>query len=128
VEASIGGREVALGVGKPRALFALLALHAGEAVSADRLIDGIWGERPPATAAKMLQVYVSQLRKALAVAGGDGAIVTRGHGYELRLGGDDCDALRFEALATYRQLGMRDWADKADATQSGLRGAGRSGP
>jgi DNA-binding SARP family transcriptional activator len=98
VEARIEGREVALGVGKPRALFALLALHAGEAVSADRLIDGIWGERPPATAAKMLQVYISQLRKALAAAGGDGAIVTRGHAYELRLGGDDCDALRFERL------------------------------
>jgi DNA-binding SARP family transcriptional activator len=98
VEASVGGREVALGVGKPRALFALLALRAGEAVSADRLIDGIWGERPPATAAKMLQVYISQLRKALAAAGDDGAIVTRGHGYELRLGGDDCDALRFERL------------------------------
>ena len=70
VEASVGGRRVALGAGKPRALFALLALHAGEAVSADRLIEGIWGEQPPATAAKMLQVYVSQLRKALAAAGG----------------------------------------------------------
>jgi len=98
VEASVGGLEVALGAGKPRALFALLALHAGEAVSADRLIEGIWGEQPPATAAKMLQVYVSQLRKALAAAGAGGAIVTRAHGYELRLEGDDCDALRFERL------------------------------
>lgn len=98
MEASVEGREVALGAGKPRALFALLALHAGEAVSADRLIEGIWGEQPPATAAKMLQVYVSQLRKALFAAGADGAIVTRAHGYQLRLGGDDCDALRFERL------------------------------
>jgi len=98
VEASVGGREVTLGAGKPRALFALLALHAGEAVSADRLIEGIWGEQPPATAAKMLQVYVSQLRKALAAAGEDGAIVTRAHGYELHIGADDCDALRFERL------------------------------
>ena len=56
VEASVGGRRVALGAGKPRALIALLALHAGETLSSDRLIEGIWGEQPPATAAKMLQV------------------------------------------------------------------------
>ena len=98
MEASVGGLEVALGAGKPRALFALLALHPGEAMSADRLIEGIWGEEPPATAAKMLQVYISQLRKALATAGAGGAILTRAHGYELRLEGDDCDALRFERL------------------------------
>jgi DNA-binding SARP family transcriptional activator len=98
VEASVGGRRVVLGGGKPRALLALLALHAGETVSADRLIEGIWGEQPPATAAKMLQVYVSHLRKALTAAGGNGEIVTRGRGYELRLGDDECDARRFERL------------------------------
>ena len=63
-----------------------------------RLIDGLWGEQPPATATKIVQVYVSQLRKALA-AGGDGAeIVTRGRGYELRLGSGAVDAQRFERL------------------------------
>jgi DNA-binding SARP family transcriptional activator len=98
VEASVGGRLVALGGGKPRALLALLALHAGETVSADRLIEGMWGEQPPATAAKMLQVYVSRLRKAFTAAGGDREIVTRGHGYELGLGDDECDARRFERL------------------------------
>ena len=89
VEASVGGPGARSARGKPRALFALLALHPGETVSADRLIEGIWGEQPPATAAKMLQVYVSQLRKALAAAGGDGEIVTRAHGYELRLSEDE---------------------------------------
>src|ERR671935_82869 len=89
VEASVGGRPVALGAGKPRALLAMLALNAGSAVSVDRLIEGLWGERPPATAGKLLQVYVSRLRKALAAAGGGGEIVTRGRGYELRLGGDE---------------------------------------
>src|ERR687887_460753 len=98
VEASVGGRPVALGAGKPRALLALLALNAGSAVSVDRLIEGLWGERPPATAGKLLQVYVSRLRKALAAAGGGGEIVTRGRGYELRLGGDGPDARRFERL------------------------------
>src|SRR5919201_457638 len=62
VEASVGGRPVALGAGKPRALLAMLALNAGSAVSVDRLIEGLWGERPPATAGKLLQVYVSRLR------------------------------------------------------------------
>jgi DNA-binding SARP family transcriptional activator len=98
VEASVDERPVAIGAGKPRALLALLALNVGSAVSAERLIDGLWGERPPATAAKMVQVYVSQLRKALA-AGGDGAeILTRAHGYELRLGPGEVDVRRFERL------------------------------
>jgi DNA-binding SARP family transcriptional activator len=50
VEASVDGRPIALGGGKPRALLAMLALNAGSAVSAARLVDGLWGERPPATA------------------------------------------------------------------------------
>ena len=57
----------------------MLVLHAGNVVSTDALIDGLWGERPPATAAKSLQVYVSRLRKAL----GENAIVTRSPGYLL---------------------------------------------
>jgi hypothetical protein len=47
VEASVDGRPIALGGGKPRALLAMLALNAGSAVSAARLVDGLWGERPP---------------------------------------------------------------------------------
>jgi predicted ATPase/DNA-binding SARP family transcriptional activator len=98
VEASVDGRPIALGGGKPRALLAMLALNAGSAVSAARLIDGLWGEQPPATASKLVQVYVSQLRKALA-AGGDGAaIVTRRQGYELRVGAGTVDADHFERL------------------------------
>ena len=63
-----------------RALLAVLLLHRGEVVSTDRLIDALWGERASATAAKTVQVYVSNLRKAL----GDGVLVTRGHGYVLQ--------------------------------------------
>ena len=58
-------RPVVLGGPKQRALLAILLLRRGEAVSSDRLIDQLWGERPPATAAKTLQGYVSHLRKAL---------------------------------------------------------------
>jgi DNA-binding SARP family transcriptional activator len=98
VEVSVEGRPIALGAGKQRALLAMLALQAGSTVSTDRLIDGLWGERPPATATKLVQVYVSQLRKALAAAGNGSRIVTRGHGYLLRLGPEDVDARRFERL------------------------------
>ena len=56
---------VALGPPKQRALLAILLLHRNEAVSAERLIDLLWGGRPPETAHKGLQIYVSQLRKAL---------------------------------------------------------------
>ena len=68
-----------VGAPKVRALLAVLLLHRGEVVSIDRLIDALWGERAPATAAKTVQVYVSNLRKAL----GDGLLVTRGRGYVL---------------------------------------------
>ena len=98
IEVSVEGRPIALGGGKPRALLAMLALKAGSAVSTERLIDGLWGERPPATASKLVQLYVSQLRKALAASGDGAEIVTRVRGYELRLGRGDVDARRFERL------------------------------
>ena len=98
VEASVDGRPLAVGAGKPRALLAMLALHAGSTVSTDGLVEGLWGEPPPATAVKMVQLFVSQLRKTLAAAGADAELVTRGRGYELRLGHGELDARRFERL------------------------------
>ena len=103
VEASHDGHAVHLGGAKPRALFAILALQANAPVSADRLIQGLWGEAPPATAPKLVQVLVSQLRKQLA--GADAEIVTRGRGYELRVHPDAIDALRFERLLTSDETG-----------------------
>ena len=122
VEASAGGKPVFVGAGKPRALLALLALNAGCDVSTDRLVEGLWGEEPPATAAKMVQLYVSQLRKALADGGNGAEIVTRGRGYELRLGDGELDARRFEqlvaagaardALSLWRGAPLADVADE----------------
>ena len=83
-----------LGAAQQRALLAVLVLHRGEAVSTDRLIDALWGERAPATAAKTVQVYVSHLRKALA----SDLIVTEGRGYRLAVGPGQVDVGRFEAL------------------------------
>jgi YVTN family beta-propeller protein len=96
VEVSLDGRPVALGGSKQRALLALLALNVNAPVATDQLIEGLWGEFAPPSAAKMVQLYVSQLRKLLA--GGDGVIITRGRGYELRLTADAVDAVRFERL------------------------------
>ena len=89
------GRPISLGGPKQRALLIVLLLHRGEPLSADRLIDALWGERPPATAVKALQGYVSGLRKAL----GAGAIETRGGGYLLDAGSEQVDLERFERLA-----------------------------
>jgi predicted ATPase/DNA-binding SARP family transcriptional activator len=93
-EALVDGRRVSLQAAKPRALLAILVLHASEPVSIDRLIADLWAGRPPATAAKTLQTYVSQLRKAL----GDRTIVTGPAGYQLKVERDSLDADRFEAL------------------------------
>src|SRR5688572_12863981 len=96
VEVLVDGRTAALGATKQRAVLAMLALEAGHTVASDRLADGLWGERVPPTAHKMVQQYVSQLRRVLN--GDDGEIVTRGRGYELRLGSGGSDVARFEEL------------------------------
>jgi DNA-binding SARP family transcriptional activator len=83
--------------GKQRALLAVLLLHADEAVSTDRLIDALWGEQPPDTASKALQVYMSRLRKLLEPEGKD-ILVTQPPGYALHLGAHELDLRRFERL------------------------------
>jgi len=93
-EARRDGRALELPAGKSRGLLALLLLHRNEVVSVDTLVDGLWGERAPATAAKNVQVYVSHLRKTL----GDGTLLTRAPGYVLRLEPGQLDADRFQAL------------------------------
>lgn len=79
---------------KPRALAAILLLHANEPVSSDRLIEDLWAGRAPTTAAQSLRTYVFQLRKAL----GSGVIRTVPGGYELRAEPGSIDAQRFEDL------------------------------
>lgn len=93
-EACERGQPLEVGAGRQRALLALLLLRAGEVVSTDRLIDALWGERPPASALNSVHIYVSQLRKVL----GDGRLETRGHGYLLALEAEQLDLGRFERL------------------------------
>jgi YVTN family beta-propeller protein len=93
-----------LGAPQQRALLAVLLLHRGEAVSSDRLIDEIWGERPPASASKLVQGYVSGLRRVL----GDGQLVTRGHGYLLQAVPGQVDIDHFESLLAEGRAALRD--------------------
>jgi DNA-binding SARP family transcriptional activator/WD40 repeat protein len=95
LEVREGQRTVPLAHGRQRLLLAVLLLHANEAVSSDRLIDALWGEAPPPSAARSLHNLVSGLRKAL----GDGRLVTEGRGYRLQVADDELDAPRFDALS-----------------------------
>jgi predicted ATPase/DNA-binding SARP family transcriptional activator len=89
-----GQRQLALGGGRQRSLLLALLLHANEVVSNDRLIETLWGERPPASAPKLVQGFVSTLRRVL----GDGRLETQAPGYRLRVEMGELDVDRFEAL------------------------------
>ncbi|WP_043635744.1 BTAD domain-containing putative transcriptional regulator [Nonomuraea candida] len=92
---SAEGDPVAVGGPRPRALLAMLLLDAGRLVSLDRLIDGQYGDRPPAGAANAVQAGISRLRRRLP----DGLIEFHGTGYLLAVDREHVDAHRFERLA-----------------------------
>jgi peptide/nickel transport system substrate-binding protein len=105
-------RTVGLGGDKQRALLAILLLHRNEVVSADALIDDLWGERLPPAALKALQAHISRLRKALdhhrtsplndhrdsPAAAKHEVLITHGHGYLLRVAPGELDLDRFRDL------------------------------
>lgn len=97
-----GDHEIVVPQGRGRALLALLALHAGEVVSADRIIDELWGEHPPPTSGTVVHGLVSKLRRVLEPGwrrGTPAAVLgSAGHGYRLMVDLDDVDAHRFQRL------------------------------
>jgi DNA-binding SARP family transcriptional activator/class 3 adenylate cyclase len=97
------GRPLPLGGAKQRALLAVLLLNAGQVVPVQRLVDELWGEDPPDTAAHILQVYVANLRKVLAPdrprRSAGGVLRTQAPGYLAEVSPDDLDLSRFEWLA-----------------------------
>ena len=98
-----GGRAVQVRGARQRAVLGVLLLNANRVVSADRLIDDVWGDCPPASGAAALQMRVTQLRRGLSTlrssAPGDEALLaTVPGGYVLRVDVDAVDALRFERL------------------------------
>ncbi|HYT51384.1 MAG TPA: BTAD domain-containing putative transcriptional regulator [Gaiellaceae bacterium] len=94
LEAAADSEPLQLSGQKQRALLALLLLDANRVVSTDRIIDALWGEEPPRTAATSLQNFVSQLRKLL----GSDVLVTKPPGYQLRIEPEQLDLERFTRL------------------------------
>jgi DNA-binding SARP family transcriptional activator len=92
LQAAVDGAPAALGGPRQRAVLAILLANANEVVPVGRLVDGVWGDDPPETAANVLQGYVSQLRKTL----GRGTITTHGAGYAVVVDDAALDVRRFE--------------------------------
>ncbi|MEU0600920.1 AfsR/SARP family transcriptional regulator [Streptomyces sp. NPDC006393] len=83
---------------KQRALLAALVIHAGERLSVDRLVEELWGDRPPSHAVNALHAHVARLRRLLPAPGHEW-ISTLPTGYLLRLGRASTDVDRFTRLS-----------------------------
>ena len=90
LEVRVDGRAVPIGGAKQRAVLALLLLHPDEVVPIDRLVDGVWGEDPPPSAAHTVEGYVSRLRRTIEPHGP--SFIRQGGGYRLDLAGAPLDA------------------------------------
>jgi YVTN family beta-propeller protein len=115
LEVRDNGSVLELGGAKQRAVLALLLLQANEVVALDRLIDGIWGERPPDTAAAAVHGSVSRLRKVLEPSGAPYHVIrTQAPGYVFAAGPEAVDRYRFERLAAEGKAAL----DEGDALRS----------
>ncbi len=115
-----GGEPLALGGAKQRAVLAVLLLRAGEVVPLERLIDEVWGNDPPPSAAHTLESYVSRLRQLL---NGRGPILSRrGAGYAIDLHGAQLDALAFVELQERASLAsaLEEHASALEWASAGL--------
>jgi DNA-binding SARP family transcriptional activator/class 3 adenylate cyclase len=115
---STGNRVLPLGGIKQRGVLALLLIARNRVVPRDRLVDALWGDDPPASAANSVQVYISKLRRLLEE-GGDGtsSLATEPPGYVLRLAPGALDAEEFEHLLTDGRAALRSESfDEAEAT------------
>jgi DNA-binding SARP family transcriptional activator/pimeloyl-ACP methyl ester carboxylesterase/class 3 adenylate cyclase len=99
VEVTAGGRSLAVGGARARAVLAMLVAQPGHVVSADRLAGELWPGHPADKAAASLQVRLSELRKAFRSAGEDDRLATRPPGYLLTVAPGDLDSLSFARLA-----------------------------
>ena len=118
LEARVENRLLPLGGVRQRGLLALLLLRANEVVSRDRLIDELWRDHAPETAANALAALVSRLRRVLP----SDVLVTRAGGYEAQVDREAIDLYRFQQLAEdgSHALAAGDPAGAADLLRSGL--------
>src|SRR5262245_32239138 len=112
-----GAREVLLRGGKERALLALLLVNANRTLALDSIVDELWGEDVPETAPKMVQIYVSHLRKALP----QEILHTRPPGYALVIEPDQLDLHRFERLVAEARTSLE--AGRAEQATESFRQA-----
>ena len=114
------GESLALGGGKQRAVLAVLLLRAGEVVPVERLVDEVWGDDPPPSAAHTLESYVSRLRQLFNDRGP--RLVRRGAGYALELGDATLDARSFVEAQERASIAaaMGDHTDVIELTGSAL--------
>ena len=101
LEVFSAGIPIEVGGPRHRKLLAYLLVNAGDAVSSERLINGLWGEDPPISARSILHVRISEIRNALRAGRGNrnAGIVTGHSGYQLQVEVDELDSRRFERLA-----------------------------
>ena len=118
-----GDRQIAFSPTREGALLAILLIHAGEVVSADRLIDHLWHGEPTEGAPATLQTYIRDLRRMLDPTRRAGAarevLVTRRPGYLLRVSPEGLDACRFERLVDEAHQDLRS-ANPREAWESDL--------
>ncbi|TAK00819.1 MAG: hypothetical protein EPO36_07515 [Chloroflexota bacterium] len=117
LEALDEGRDVAPRRPKQRALLGLLLLHPNEPIGTDGLIEALWGDEPPNTAAKALHGHVSGLRKLL----GLGRVRTERGGYRLEVKAGELDLDRFESALRAART-MTDPGDRAALLADALAG------
>jgi DNA-binding SARP family transcriptional activator len=106
LELADGGRSIAYGGARQRAVLALLVLHANQVVPSERVLVELWGEDAPPGAANALQAAVSRLRRALPT----DRLVTRPPGYLFRAFPDEVDLARFERLLAQGRQALADGA------------------
>ena len=117
LEVELDGPPMSAKGHKPRALLGLLLLHKNQPVAPEQLIDDLWGDDAPATAANTLQVYVSQVRKIVS-----DRLKTEGGAYRLRVEADELDADRFDRLAAEgaTALGRKSYGEASELLAQAL--------
>lgn len=106
IAATYGDSALELGHARQRTVLAILALDAGQPVGRSAIIDAVWNDRPPRSAANLIHTYVSRLRRALRACPA-APLVSEGQGYRLRVTANQLDLLRFRELAAD---GRRAWS------------------